>query len=83
VYILFGPSSDLSKQIEILQVIYALSKSQTDIVRMIANGLEIVEAAEALGDTKNTARTHLRRVFQKVGVSSQIELLRLIVGFAT
>lgn len=83
VYILFGPSNDLSKQIEILQVIYALSKSQTDIVRMIANGLEIVEAAEALGVTKNTARTHLRRVYQKVGVSSQIELLRLIVGFAT
>lgn len=83
VYILFGTGSDLSKQVEILQAIYALSKSQSDIVRLITNGLEIAEAAEALGVTKNTARTHLRRVYEKVGVSSQIELLRLIVGFIT
>lgn len=83
VYILFGHNSDLSKQIEILQVIYALSKSQAEIVRLIANGLEIAEAADALGVSKNTARTHLRRVYEKVGVRSQIELLRLIVGFDT
>lgn len=83
VYILFGTASDLSKQIEILQAIYALSKSQTHIVKLITNGLEVAEAAGVMGVTKNTARTHLRRVYEKVGVKSQIELLRLMVGFAT
>ncbi|WP_422040279.1 LuxR C-terminal-related transcriptional regulator [Roseibium sp.] len=83
VYILFGQGSDLSKQIDVVQAIFALSKAQTDIVRLIAKGMELSEAAKVLGVTKNTARTHLRRVFEKIGVNSQIELLRLIIGFST
>lgn len=83
VYILFGQNSNLSAQIDVVQAIFALSKAQTDMVRMIAAGMELSEAAETLGVTKNTARTHLRRVYEKVGVSSQIELLRLVVSFST
>lgn len=83
VYILFGPGNDLSKQIEVVQAIFALSKAQTDVVRLIAKGMELSEAADALSVTKNTARTHLRRVYEKVGVNSQIELLRLVVSFST
>ncbi|KPA21642.1 Bacterial regulatory protein, luxR family [Shimia sp. SK013] len=83
VYILFGSGSDLSKQIDVAQAIFALSKAQTDMVRLIAKGMELSDAAEALGVTKNTARTHLRRVYEKVGVNSQIELLRLIISFST
>ena len=83
VYILFGPGSDLSEQIDIFQAIFSLSKAQTDIVRLIAKGMELSEAAEALGVTKNTARTHLRRVYEKVDVNSQIELLRLVISFST
>ena len=82
VYILFGPGSDLSEQIDIVQAIFSLSNSQTDVVRLIAKGIELSEAAEALGVTKNTARTHLRRVYEKVGVNSQIELLRLVISFS-
>ena len=83
VYILFGPGSDLSKQIDIVQAIFALSKAQSDMVKLIAQGMELAEAADILGVTKNTARTHLRRVYEKVGVNSQIELLRLIISFST
>lgn len=83
VYILFGSGNDLENQIAIAEAIFALSKSQTELVRLIAKGMELAEAANVLGVTKNTARTHLRRVYEKVGVNSQIELLRLIVGFST
>ena len=83
VYILFGQQNGLSKQIEIVQAIYGLSKAQTEIISQIANGMDLNEAAANSGISKNTARTHLRRVYEKVGVNSQIELLRLIVGFAT
>lgn len=82
VYILFGPGNDLSKQIDVVQAIFALSKAQTDMVRLIAKGMDLSEAADALGVTKNTARTHLRRVYEKTGVNSQIELLRLIISFS-
>ena len=81
-YILFGPGSDLSEQIDIVQAIFSLSKTQTEIVRLIGKGMELSKAAEALGVTKNTARTHLRRVYEKVDVNSQIELLRLVISFS-
>lgn len=83
VYILFGSGTDLTEQINVVQALFALSKAQSDIVRLIAQGMELSEAADAMGVTKNTARTHLRRVYEKAGVKSQIELLRLIVSFST
>ena len=82
VYILFGDTNNLDRQIGMVQAIYSLSAAQVEMVKHIAGGLDLAEAADALGITKNTARTHLRRVYDKVGVSSQIELLRLIVSFA-
>jgi len=81
VYILFGADRDLSRQIEIARAIYGLSQAQTGMIEHIANGLDVSDAARALGITKNTARTHLRRVYEKVGVNSQIELLRLLISF--
>lgn len=81
VYILFGADRDLSRQIEIAKAIYGLSQAQTGMMEHIANGLDVSDAARALGITKNTARTHLRRVYGKVGVNSQIELLRLLISF--
>lgn len=82
VYVLFGRELDLSSQVELVQAIYRLSESQTEIAKKITQGLDLEAAAEALEITKNTARTHLRRVYEKVGVNSQIELIRLIAGFA-
>lgn len=83
VYVLFDGERDLTKQIEIAQTIYGLSRAQTEIIEHISQGMDLSDAALTLGITKNNARTHLRRVFEKVGVSSQIELLRLLIGFDT
>ncbi len=45
----------------------------------LANGLNIDEAAAGLGMTRNTARAHLRSVFNKTGISRQPALVRLIL----
>ncbi|MGR3513877.1 MAG: helix-turn-helix transcriptional regulator [Paracoccaceae bacterium] len=82
VYVLFGQELDLSSQVELVQAIYGLSKSQTEIAKKITQGLDLEAAAEVLEITKNTARTHLKRVYEKVGVNSQLELIRLVAGFA-
>jgi DNA-binding CsgD family transcriptional regulator len=82
VYVLFGQELDLSSQVKMVQGIYGLSKSQTEIAKKFSQGLDLDAAAEALEITKNTARTHLRRVYEKVGVNSQVELIRLIASFA-
>ena len=82
VYVLFGDDPDLTTQLDVARVIFGLSETQTEIVRLIAQGHDLAAIAGQLGITKNTARTHLRRVFEKVGVSSQIELLRRLVSFS-
>ena len=40
------------------------------------------DAAEMLGISQSTAKTHLKGVFRKTGVSKQSELVKLIAGFA-
>ena len=82
VYVLFGETPDLNNQIEVARVIHNLSSSQVRIIRLIARGLELSDIATELGVTINTVKTHLRRAFEKVGVSSQIELLRKLVSFS-
>lgn len=83
VYILFDADRDLSKQIEIAQAVYSLSAAQSEVIGYIAGGMDISQVAIELGVTKNTIRTHLRRVYEKTNVGSQIELLRLLISFQT
>lgn len=82
VYVLFGTNPDLHQQIEVARVIHALSDAQTETIRLIAKGLELRSIAEELGVSINTVKTHLKRVFEKVGVSSQVELIRKLVSFS-
>ena len=81
VYVLFGDNPDLSKQIKVAELLFGLSKTQTEIVLCIARGYDISGISAELEISRNTARTHLRRVFEKVGVRSQIELLRTLISF--
>ncbi len=82
VFVLFGESPDLNGQIEIVQHIYGLSSSQTQTVRLLSKGLDLQDVADELGITVNTAKTHLKRAFEKVGVSSQLELMLKLVSFS-
>jgi DNA-binding CsgD family transcriptional regulator len=46
---------------------------------LLANGLTLDQASAELGVSRNTARTHLRSLFSKTGVSRQTMLVRLIL----
>lgn len=81
-YVLFGANSNLEQQIEVAQVVYGLSDAQTGIVRLIANGMEMAAISTELSVSTNTVKTHLKRVFEKVGVKSQVDLLRRLVSFS-
>ena len=49
---------------------------------LVGSGLAPREAAEKLGITEETARTVLKRVFSKTGVSRQSELVALLTKLA-
>ncbi|MCY1300937.1 hypothetical protein D9M70_505250 [compost metagenome] len=65
---------------EILRQVFDFTPSEATLAMELANGLSVDEAAELLGIRRNTARTHLRAIFAKAGVSRQAELVRLILN---
>lgn len=56
----------------------SLSQRERDVVNALCRGLRLTEIARVLGISSHTARNHLKHVFRKLGVHSQVELLSWI-----
>jgi DNA-binding CsgD family transcriptional regulator len=55
-----------------------LSQRERDVVNALCRGLRLTDIARVLGISNHTARNHLKHVFRKLGVHSQVELLSII-----
>jgi DNA-binding CsgD family transcriptional regulator len=69
-------------RLNIATEIFGLSEAQKQLAAYVANGLSLNEIAEKMGITPNTARTHLDRVYDKVGVRTQPALVRVLLSTA-
>jgi len=56
----------------------ALTPREASLAELLAQGMTLTEAANALGITRESARTHLKHIFSKAGVRRQAELVSLI-----
>jgi two-component system nitrate/nitrite response regulator NarL len=59
-----------------------LSKRELQVVRCLAEGLSNREIARRLELSQHTVKNHLFRVFEKLGVSSRVELLYMTLSHA-
>jgi len=59
-----------------------LSKREQDVVRGVADGLSNREIASNLGLTEHTVKNYLFRIFDKLGVSSRVEVVLCAFGLA-
>jgi DNA-binding CsgD family transcriptional regulator len=57
---------------------YGLTRAEIRLCELLLAGQSLAEAAIGLRVSRNTAKTHLARIFDKTGVRSQIALLRLL-----
>jgi DNA-binding CsgD family transcriptional regulator/tetratricopeptide (TPR) repeat protein len=55
----------------------ALTTSELNVARLVAEGLTNREVAERLFVSPHTVNSHLRHVFSKLGITSRVELARL------
>ncbi len=60
--------------------LYGLTAGELRVLLALAPGLAIKEAADMLGISEATAKTHLQRIFAKTVTSRQTELLRLLMA---
>jgi DNA-binding CsgD family transcriptional regulator len=60
--------------------LYDLTGGELRTILAIAPGLGVSEAADLLGLSEGTVRTHLHRVFEKTGTTRQAELIKLLVS---
>ena len=74
------PDAKIIAASDALEVLYQLTYSEAELVRLLSQGLSLEEAAKQRGVSLNTARSHLKHAFSKTGTNRQGELVRLIVS---
>ena len=58
-----------------------LSSREREILRLLARGFAYKEMADTLGISMGTINTHIRRIYQKLHVSSRGEAVALFAHF--
>lgn len=73
------PERERISSVELLASVYGLTPRESDVVRLIADGLTLEHAAHLLGIGVGTARQYLKSIFHKTGTRRQSDLLRLVL----
>lgn len=68
----------ISKKVALLQQEYGLSTREAEVAEYVAHGYTAVRIAEMLYVSDNTVRTHIKRVYAKLGIHRKGELLDMI-----
>lgn len=79
VLLVHDPSRPHSAPESVLQQVYGLTPAEASLAAVMMQGCPIERAAEELGISVNTAKTHMKRVFCKTGVCRQAELVYLFL----
>jgi DNA-binding CsgD family transcriptional regulator len=61
---------------------YGLTPAELRVLFALVEFGGVSDIASALGVSPGTAKTHLRRLFAKTGTRRQVDLVKLVVGFA-
>ncbi len=65
---------------DVLIELFGFTPAESKLALRLVNGLTLDEASEALGISRNTAKSHLSAVFSKTGVARQTQLIQLILN---
>lgn len=69
-----------ARQAQVQQLLGRLTPRETQVCRLLLDGLKTGEIAERLGLSPNTAKVHRQHVFSKLGVETVGELVQRLRG---
>lgn len=80
--ILFISDSEASTRpsVDHLRVVYGLTPAEARLTALVVEGHGVSAVAAELGVSANTAKYHLKTVFEKVGVTRQTQLVRRVLA---
>ena len=58
-----------------------LTAREQDVARLVASGLSNKAIAQRLGLQEGTVKVHLHNIYQKLGISSRVELILMTTPF--
>jgi DNA-binding CsgD family transcriptional regulator len=73
---------DLPSPIEAFAKAYGLTPGELRVLLAVVEVGGVPEVADVLGISAATVRTHLRRLFAKTGATRQVDLVKLVAGYA-
>jgi DNA-binding CsgD family transcriptional regulator len=76
---LFDTIRDANRIEEVVRTIYKLSPTEAKIASKLVFNPYLTDISASLGITYNTARTHLKRIYQKTGTNKLPALIQKIV----
>jgi DNA-binding CsgD family transcriptional regulator len=73
-----APAAAVPLKSRLLANVYGLTPAEVRVALPAADGVSLTAIADALQLTRNTVKTHLKRVYSKTQVRRQAELMRLL-----
>lgn len=63
-----------------MQALYGLTPAEAEICRLVVAGLGTDEVAETRNVSRETVRTHVKRLLEKTGTKNRVQLVRLALN---
>ncbi len=83
VLLISDPERQTMPTAETIGRLFDLTDAEARLTLALGEGRRIEDAAEKLGITLSSARTYLKRIFNKTGITRQAELVRLVLAAPT
>jgi DNA-binding CsgD family transcriptional regulator len=83
IYVFVKSQEMLDERLEAAAAVYGITPAQLRLAKLTVAGHDLRTAAHRLGVSVATTRTHMERMFEKLGVHSQTALVRALLSVAS
>ncbi|WP_412773929.1 helix-turn-helix transcriptional regulator [Nitrobacter sp.] len=81
--LIIDPAAEWRGKASTIRASFGLTMAEARVAVLVASGLSGPQAADALGISLSTVKTHLKHCFDKIGIHSQVALARLLATLPT